>query len=51
MDPWPDEIENRGREEGEQKSLVDSVRRFVKTMSLTPNEAMNARLVPPEKKK
>ena len=51
MDTWIDEAEARGRKEGEQKSLVDSVRSLMKTMNLTPDEAMNALLVPPEKKK
>ena len=51
MEAWIDEAEARGRKEGEQKSLVDSVRNLMKTMNLTPDEAMNALLVPPEKKK
>ena len=38
MDTWIDEAEARGRKEGEQKSLVDSVRSLMKTMNLTPDE-------------
>ena len=47
MDPWLDEIENRGRQE----SLIESIRNLMQTMKLTKDEAMAALLVPPEKQK
>ena len=47
MDPWLDEIENRGRQE----NLIENIRNLMKTMKLTKTEAMAALLVPPEKQK
>ena len=45
-----DEIRQEGFERGAENKLLESLRTIMQTMRLSEDEAMNALLIPPEKR-
>ena len=46
MGNFSDELENRGRLEGEQNKLLENIRSLMETLNLTAKQAMDALKVP-----
>ena len=49
MGNFSDELENRGRLEGEKNNLLDNIRSLMETLNLTAKQAMDALKVPSDK--